>query len=66
MTLQARLVSTLGIPAGFLAALLAVAPAAGQPLNDPFASGRTGRDWQVTLGAGGALRPSYEGSDTYA
>lgn len=66
MTLQARLVSTLGIPAGLLAALLAVAPAAGQPLNDPFASGRTGRDWQVTLGAGGALRPSYEGSDTYA
>jgi outer membrane scaffolding protein for murein synthesis (MipA/OmpV family) len=65
MTIRAKLLSATVVPAGFLAAIFAVAPAAAQPLNDPFASGRTGSDWQVTLGVGGALRPSYEGSDTY-
>lgn len=65
MTIRTKLLSAAGAPAIFFAAVIAGAPAAAQPLNDPFASGRTGKDWQVTLGAGGALRPSYEGSDTY-
>ena len=65
MIIQVKLSSTIGFSAACLAIAAAVAPAAAQPLNDPFASRRTGKDWVVTLGAGGALRPAYEGSDTY-
>lgn len=65
MTAQARFLLTAGASMAFFAAV-AVSPAAGQPLNDRFATKGTGKDWDVTLGVGGALRPTYEGSDSYA
>jgi outer membrane protein len=40
-------------------------PAYAQPMNDRFATSANGKDWAVTVGAGGALRPTYEGSDRY-
>jgi outer membrane scaffolding protein for murein synthesis (MipA/OmpV family) len=61
MTPKAKLL----LVASVSTALATVAPVAAQPMNDPFATGRTGRDWAVTLGVGGALRPTYEGSDSY-
>lgn len=64
MTIQAKLLLAAGASAAFFTA--AVSPAAAQPLNDPFATRGKGRDWAVTLGVGGALRPTYEGSDSYA
>ncbi len=63
MTVQAKLLLAASAAVVFLAA--AVSPAAAQPMNDPFATRRTGKDWAVTLGVGGALMPTYEGSDTY-
>lgn len=65
MTFRTKPLSATSGIATFFAVVVIGVPAAGQPLNDPFAAGRTGKDWQVTLGVGGALRPSYEGSDTY-
>jgi MipA family protein len=40
-------------------------PAHAQPMNDPFAANGKGKEWAVTVGAGAALRPTYEGSDRY-
>lgn len=40
-------------------------PAHAQPMNDPFATNGKGKEWAVTVGAGAALRPTYEGSDRY-
>lgn len=42
-----------------------VSPASAQPMSDPFATKAAGKDWTVTLGAGGAVRPTFEGSDRY-
>lgn len=51
---------------GFIAALLALSPSAhGQPANDPFAAYSKPSAWAVTLGAGVAVRPTFEGSDRY-
>jgi outer membrane protein len=61
MTIQAKLLLAAAVSMAFLAAT----PAAAQPMNDPFATRGSGKDWAVTLGVGGALRPTYEGSDTY-
>ena len=49
-----------------LAAFLSLSPSAhGQPANDPFASNGKSSAWVVTLGAGAAVRPTFEGSDRY-
>ena len=51
---------------GFIAAFLLLSPAAhGQPANDPFAANGKSSSWSVTLGAGAAFRPTFEGSDRY-
>lgn len=63
MTIQANLLLAAGASLAFLAA--AVMPAAAQPLNDPFATKGAIKDWSVTLGIGGVLGPTYEGSDSY-
>lgn len=43
----------------------AVSSAPAQPANDPFATRGAADEWAVTLGAGAALRPTFEGSDRY-
>lgn len=50
-----------------LAAILAALPAVAQaqPVVDPFAAKGRAEDWNVVLGAGAALRPTFEGSDRY-
>lgn len=45
---------------------LTLTSAAAQPMNDRFATSRTGKDWAITIGVGGVLNPNYEGSDTYS
>ncbi|MCC8432456.1 MipA/OmpV family protein [Reyranella aquatilis] len=65
MTTGTRFLSLAGLSAGVVATVVAGSPAAGQALNDPFAARKSGKDWQVTLGVGGAVRPAYEGGDTY-
>lgn len=48
------------------AAFLLLSPAAhGQPANDPFAPNGKPSVWSVVLGAGGIVRPTFEGSDRY-
>lgn len=42
-----------------------VTPVRAQPANDPFATTGKGAEWSVTAGIGGALRPTFEGSDRY-
>jgi len=63
MTIRTKLLLATSASVAFFAA--AVSPAVAQPLNDPFAIKGTSKEWAVTLGAGGALRPTYEGSDSY-
>jgi len=50
-----------------LTAILALPPAVvhAQPAVDPFAANGKPSDWNVVLGAGVALRPTFEGSDRY-
>jgi outer membrane protein len=51
---------------GSIAAFLLLSPSAqGQPANDPFAANGKSSAWSVTLGAGAAVRPTFEGSDRY-
>ncbi|MDP1749038.1 MAG: MipA/OmpV family protein [Reyranella sp.] len=51
---------------GLIVAFLSLSPSAhGQPANDPFASNGKSSAWAVTLGAGAAVRPTFEGSDRY-
>lgn len=58
--------SLLPIASVSAALLVAGAPAAvAQPMNDPFATRGKGQEWAVTVGAGAAVRPTYEGSDRY-
>lgn len=60
-----KFVSRLSIAASTAALAFGVSPIAAQPMNDPFATRGSGKDWTVTLGAGGAVRPTFEGSDRY-
>jgi MipA family protein len=51
---------------GLIAAFLSPSPSAhGQPADDPFAAGGKPSAWAVMLGAGAAIRPTFEGSDRY-
>jgi outer membrane protein len=51
---------------GLVAAFLLPSPAAlGQPAADPFALNSRSSAWSVILGAGAAVRPTFEGSDRY-
>lgn len=51
---------------GLIAALLSLPSSAhGQPANDPFAANGKASAWTVILGAGAAVRPTFEGSDRY-
>jgi hypothetical protein len=51
---------------GFIAAFLSPSPSAhGQPADDPFAARGKPSAWTVMLGAGAAIRPTFEGSDRY-
>jgi len=51
---------------GFIAAFLSLSPSAhGQPADDPFAPNGKPSAWSVMLGAGAAVRPTFEGSDRY-
>lgn len=47
------------------AACLLPLSAHGQPANDPFAVNGRASDWSMILGAGVAVRPTFEGSDRY-
>lgn len=49
-----------------VAAFLLPPPSAhGQPANDPFSVNGRASDWTMILGAGAAVRPTFEGSDRY-
>jgi MipA family protein len=51
---------------GLIAAALAPPRSAqGQPADDPFAPNGRQSAWTVILGAGAAIRPTFEGSDRY-
>jgi MipA family protein len=51
---------------GLIAAFLSPSPSAhGQPADDPFAASGKPSAWAVMLGAGAAIRPTFEGSDRY-
>lgn len=63
MVIQAKF--QLATSASLVLLMAAFTPAAAQPMNDPFATKGKIREWAVTLGVGGAVRPTYEGSDTY-
>lgn len=52
--------------AALVAAFVLPPPIAhGQPANDPFAVNGRASDWSVIVGAGVAVRPTFEGSDRY-
>ena len=51
---------------GLIVALSSPSPSAhGQPADDPFAANGKPSAWTVILGAGAAVRPTFEGSDRY-